>query len=129
VLGGRVHGMIDAITAMKGAIEGGQIRPLAVAARRRLHNFPDLPVVADTFPGFEATGWLALMAPPGTPAPLAGRISADMRSVLGKPELKKRFEDLGTYMRLTTPDELNAFIVEQQQIWRPVIAETAKKIN
>src|ERR1041385_5638766 len=97
VLGGRVHGMIDAITAMKGAIEGGQIQPLAVAARQRLYNFPDLPVVADTFPGFEATGWLALMAPPGTPAPLAGRISADLRSVLGEPELKKSFEDLGTY--------------------------------
>ena len=61
--------------------------------------------------------------------PLAARISADLRTVLAKPELKKRFEDLGTYMRLTTPDELNAFIVEQQQIWRPVIAETAKKIN
>ncbi len=129
VLGGRVHGMIDAITAMKGAIEGGQLRPLAVAARQRLYNFPDLPVVADTFPRFEATGWLALMAPPGTPVPLAAKISADLRTVLGKPELKKRFEDLGTYIRPTTPEELKAFITEQQQIWRPVIAETAKKIN
>jgi tripartite-type tricarboxylate transporter receptor subunit TctC len=129
VLGGRVHGMIDAVTAMKGAIEGGQMRPLAVAAKQRLYNFPDMPVVADTFPGFEATGWLALMAPPGTPAPLAAKISADLRTVLAKPELKKRFEDLGTYMRLTTPEELTAFITEQQQIWRPVIAETAKKIN
>lgn len=129
VLGGRVHGMIDAITAMKGAIEGGQLKPLAVASRQRLYNFPDLPIVADTFPGFEAMGWFALMAPPGTPAPLAARISADLRTVLGKPELKKRFEDLGTYIRPTTPEQLTAFILEQQQIWRPVIAETAKKIN
>jgi len=129
VLGGRVHGMIDAITAMKGAIEAGQIRPLAVASRQRLYNFPDLPIVADTFPGFEAMGWFALMAPPGTPAPLAAKISADLRAVLAKPEVKKRFEDLGTYIRPTTPEQLTAFIVEQQQIWRPVIAETAKKIN
>jgi tripartite-type tricarboxylate transporter receptor subunit TctC len=129
VLGGRVHAMIDAMTSMKGAVEGGQIKPLAVASRQRLYNFPDLPTVADAFPGFEAMGWFALMAPPGTPAPLAAKISADLRTVLGKPELKKRFEDLGTYIRPTTPEQLTAFILEQQQIWRPVIAETAKKIN
>jgi tripartite-type tricarboxylate transporter receptor subunit TctC len=129
VLGGRVHGMIDAITAMKGPIEGGQIRPLAVAAKQRLYNFPDLPVMADTFPGFEATGWLALMAPPGTPAPLARRISDDLRKVLSEPAFEKRYEELGTYIRVTTPEELTAFIREQQQIWRPVIAETAKAIK
>jgi tripartite-type tricarboxylate transporter receptor subunit TctC len=129
VLGGRVHGMIDAMTSMKGAVEGGQIKPLAVASRQRLYNFPDLPIVANTLPGFEAMGWFALMAPPGTPAPLAARISADLRTVLARPELKKRFEDLGTYIRPTTPEQLTVFIHEQQQIWRPVIAETAKKIN
>ncbi len=49
--------------------------------------------------------------------------------MLAEPELQKRFEELGTYIRPTTPDELTAFIREQQQIWRPVIAETAKTIN
>lgn len=129
VLGGRVHIMVDAITSMKGAIDAGRIKPLAVAAKKRLYNFPDLPVVADTFPGFEAMGWFALMAPPGTPAPLTRKIGDDLRKVLAGPELQKRFEDLGTYIRPTTPEELTSFIVEQQQIWRPVIAETAKKIN
>ena len=129
VLGGRVHIMVDAITSMKGAIQSGKIKPLAVAAKKRLYNFPDLPVVADTFQGFEAMGWFALMAPPGTPAPLAKKISDDLKTVLARPELQKRFEDLGTYIRPTTPEELTSFIREQQQIWRPVIAETAKKIN
>ena len=129
MLGGRVQVMIDALTSMKGAVQAGKIKPLAVASRQRLDNFPDLPLVADTFPGFEAMGWFALMAPPGTPAPLAAKISADLRTVLAKPELKKRFEDLGTYIRPTTPEQLTAFILEQQKIWRPVIAETAKKIN
>jgi len=56
VLGGRVHIIIDAITSMKGAIDSGRIKPLAVAAKKRLYNFPDLPVVADTFAGFEGDG-------------------------------------------------------------------------
>ena len=89
ILGGRVHAMIDAVPAMRGAIEGGQLKPLAVATKKRLPNFPNLPTVAETIPGFEAVGWLALMAPPGTPAPLARRISDDLRKVLaaaGVPE-------------------------------------------
>ena len=129
ILGGRVHGMIDAIAAMRGTFEGGKLKALAVATRKRLPNFPNLPTVAETIPGFEAVGWLALMAPPGTPAPLARRISDDLRKVLAEPEFKKRYEELGTYIRPTTPEELTAFIREQQQIWRPVIAETAKTIK
>jgi tripartite-type tricarboxylate transporter receptor subunit TctC len=129
VLGGRVQVMVDALTSMKGAVQSGKMKPLAVAAKQRLYNFPDLPVVADTIPGFQAMGWFALMAPPGTPAPLAQKISDDLRTVLAKPELKKRFEDLGTYIRPTTPEQLTAFIREQQETWRPVIAETAKRIK
>ena len=64
--------MVDAITSMKGAIQSGKIKPLAVGVQDSgCYNFPDLPAVADTFQGFEAMGWFALMAPPGTPAPLA----------------------------------------------------------
>ena len=129
ILGGRVHAMIDAVPAMRGAIEGGQLKPLAVATKTRLPNFPNLPTAAETIPGFEAVGWLALMAPPGTPAPLARKISDDLRGVLAQPDFQKRYEDLGTYIRLTTPEELVAFIREQQRVWGPVIAETAKKIR
>jgi tripartite-type tricarboxylate transporter receptor subunit TctC len=129
VLGGRAHVMIDAMTSMRGTVEGGRLKPLAVAATKRLYNFPDLPTVAETIPGFEAMGWLALMAPPGTPEPLARKISDDLRVVLARPELQQRFKDLGTYIRPTTPAELTAFIRDQQRIWRPVIQKTAKTIN
>ena len=130
VLGGRVHVMIDAVTvdARRDRRRASSSR-LRSRPRQRLPKTPDLPTVAETIPGFEAVGWLALMAPPGTPAPLARQISDDLRNVLAEPELQKRYEELGTYIRPTTPDELTAFIREQQQIWRPVIAETAKKIN
>src|SRR4029079_8269952 len=129
ILGGRVQIMVDAVPAMRGAIEGGKIKPLAVATKKRLPNFPDLPTVAETIPGFEAVGWLALMAPPGTPLPLAHRISADLRKVLAEPAFETRYEDLGPYFRLMTPEQLTAFIREQQRIWQPVIAETAKAIK
>jgi tripartite-type tricarboxylate transporter receptor subunit TctC len=129
VLGGRVQVMIDAVASMRGAIAGGKIKPLAVATKKRLPNFPNVPTVAETIPGFEAVGWLALMAPPGTPAPLAARISADANKALADPDVRARLEGLGNYIRLMTPAELKSFIEEQQRIWRPVIAETAKAIR
>ena len=49
--------------------------------------------------------------------------------MLAEPAFEKRYEDIGTYIRLTTPEELTAFIREQQRIWGPVIAETAKGIK
>lgn len=129
LMGGRLQATIDAIASMRGAIDGGQVRPLAVTSLKRLDNFPQVPTVAETLPGFQSMGWMALMAPAGTPAPVVTKISGDLAAVLGGPEVKKRLEDLGTYTRPTTPEGLTAFIREQQAIWRPVIAETAKKIN
>ena len=64
LMGGRVQAMIDATHRMRGAIEGGKLKPLAVASRDAAAFGPDLPAVAETIPGFEAMGWMALMAPP-----------------------------------------------------------------
>jgi tripartite-type tricarboxylate transporter receptor subunit TctC len=129
VLGGRVQVMVDAVAAMRGAIAGGKIKPIAVGSKQRLPNFSDVPTVAETIPGFEGVGWIALTAPPGTPLPLAEKISADVRTVLSEPEIKKRLENLGNYIHVMTPSELKAFITQQQQIWGPVIAKTAKAIK
>src|SRR5262245_2822254 len=88
LLGGRLHATIDAIASMRGPIDGGQVRPLAVTSLKRLDNFPQIPTVAETLPGFQSMGWMALMAPTGTPAPAVKKVSDDLRTVLAKPELK-----------------------------------------
>jgi tripartite-type tricarboxylate transporter receptor subunit TctC len=129
VLSGRVQVDIDGLASMRGAIDGGQLKLLAVTTDKRIHNFPQVPAVAETLPGFRAVGWMALMAPPGTPAGVALKISDDLRKVLVSSELGKRLDELGTYANPTTPAELTNFIREQQQIWRPVISETAKTIR
>lgn len=129
VLGGRVQVDIDALASLRGAIDGGQLKLLAVTTAKRIHTFPQVPTVAETLPGFQAVGWLALMAPPGTPPALARKISDDLRKVLVASDLGKRLDELGTYPNPTTPEGLTQFIQEQQQIWRPVIAETAKSIR
>jgi tripartite-type tricarboxylate transporter receptor subunit TctC len=129
VLGGRVQVDIDALPSLRGAIDSGQLKLLAVTSGKRLKNFPNVPTVAETLPGYRAMGWMALMAPPHTPEPIARKISDDLRKILSGPELGARLDQLGTYVNPTTPAELTSFIREQQQIWRPIIAETAKTLK
>ena len=129
LMGGRIQAMIDAIPSMRSAMEGGNSKVLAVTSARRLGNFAAIPAVAETYAGFEGQGWMALMGTPGTPAAITNKISEDLRHILAQPELKNRLSDLGTYVLPTTPAELTAYIQEQQRIWRPVLAETAKTIR
>jgi tripartite-type tricarboxylate transporter receptor subunit TctC len=114
------------MTAMRSAIDAGTLKPLAIATKERQPSYPELPTVAATIPTFESMGWLALVAPPGTPEPVVKKISDDLRTALGNSELKKRFHDLGTEINPTTPAQLRAFIRDQIELWRPVIAKTAK---
>jgi tripartite-type tricarboxylate transporter receptor subunit TctC len=121
VISGRVHAIVEGLPGLLGAVTGGSLKVLAVASAQRLPDHPDLPTVAETLPGFRAMGWLALMAPPKTPEPLARKVSDDLRTVLQRPELQQRFQELAAYVRPLTPSELLGFIREEQQIWKPVI--------
>jgi tripartite-type tricarboxylate transporter receptor subunit TctC len=127
LMGGRMHVVIESLSTFAGAISAGKLRPLAVATTQRMPNAPDLPAVAETFPGFLAMGWFALMAPPGTPEPIARKVSEDLRGVLALPEVRQRLTELGSHIEPMSPAELSAFIRSQQQAWKPVLAEIAAK--
>jgi tripartite-type tricarboxylate transporter receptor subunit TctC len=129
IFGGRVQGTIDAIASLRGALDSGKMKALAVTSRNRVPTFPGVPTVAETLPNFEAMGWMALMAPPKMPQALADKISADLRKAEAEPEVQQRIETLGTYVRPTTPAELRSFIEEQKRRWGPVIAATAKAMK
>jgi tripartite-type tricarboxylate transporter receptor subunit TctC len=121
VTAGRVPVLVDSLSAFVGPAAGGQVRILAVGSAERLKTMPDLPAVSETLPGFDATAWLVLVAPPGTPAPLAAKIAADVGAVLSDPAVTTRLEELGTFVKRKTPAELTAFIEAQRRKWAPVV--------
>ena len=127
LLGGRIHVVIESLSTFAPAISAGKLKPLAVATAQRVKTAPDLPAVAETLPGFLAMGWFALMAPPGTPEPIARKVSADLRTVLTRPDAVQRLTELGTYLEPMSPAELVTFIRSQQQAWKPVLAEIDAK--
>jgi len=121
LMGGRISMIVESIGALLGAIQGGSIKALAVASSKRLSRFSDLPTVSETIPGFTAMGWFALLAPTGTPERIVRQVNQDLLTVLELPELRKSFEDLGTFVRPMSPAETTQFIHDEQAVWRPVI--------
>ncbi len=127
VASGRVAMIIEGYSGIAGAARSGSVKLIAVATAKRLAEFPDLPTVAETIPGFQATGWGVLVAPIGTPEATVGKVSADLRKVVVEPELEKKLAALGSYTNPMTPAEATAFIHQQQKMWQPVLDDIAKK--
>jgi tripartite-type tricarboxylate transporter receptor subunit TctC len=121
VMGGRVPLVIEALSGIAGAVEAGTIKPLAVASPERMPDFPDLPTVAETLPGFVASGWQAMVAPVGTPDPIVRKVSEDLRKALNDPAVVKRLAALGRYNRPMTPAETTDFIHREQETWKPIL--------
>jgi tripartite-type tricarboxylate transporter receptor subunit TctC len=123
LMGGRIAMIVESVGALTGAVQGGAVKPLAVASARRLPNVPDLPTVAETIPGFEAIGWFVLSAPAKTPSAVVQRVNQDLNWVLGQPHLVKHFQDLGAFARPMSPEGTSAFIRKEEQVWRPLVRQ------
>jgi len=124
---GRVSLIIENFSAVIGGVKGGQVKLLAVASPKRLPDFPDVPTVGETLPGFIASGWQAAVAPLGTPKPIIDKISADLTKIVTNPEFAKKYALLGGYPRAMTPAETEAFVAQQQETWLPIVEKITQK--
>jgi putative tricarboxylic transport membrane protein len=121
LMGGQISVVIESVAGLSGAIEAGSVKVIAIAADKRVSQLPDVPTVAETLPGFEATGWFALLARAGTPEAIVQRIGNELRASLADASLCERFTKLGTEPSPMSPAELLAFIERERQSWLPVI--------
>jgi tripartite-type tricarboxylate transporter receptor subunit TctC len=127
IMGGRIPLIIEGYQGLAGAIQGGNLKPLAVASAERLPDFPDVPTVAETVPGFKAMGWQGLVAPVGTPEAIVRKASEDLRKVVSDPALKAQLAGRGSYPRPMSPAEVTAFIQDQQRQWSPLLQQLSTK--
>ena len=124
---GRVSMIIEGYSGIVGAVKAGQVKLIAVAASKRLPQFPNLPTVAETIPGFSATGWQELVAPLGTPAPIINKIEADLAKVVDDPDFQKRLANVGSYSYSMNAQQALAFVEQQQATWLPVLEKIPVK--
>jgi len=122
ILGGRVHAVIETRSGLKGALDSGDLKALAIMSSERHEKFPDLPVAAETVPGLTAIGWQALVAPKGTPQAIIDQLRGDLLKALQDPHLQARFEQIGGMPFRPMPvADLIRFIEAEQKLWWPIV--------
>jgi tripartite-type tricarboxylate transporter receptor subunit TctC len=123
LMGGRIAMIVESVGALAGAVQGGAVKPLAVASARRLPNLPDVPAVAETAPGFEAVGWFVLSGPAKLSPKIVRKVNEDLNKVVAQPGLVERFRALGAFARPLSLDETVAFIRSEERAWRPLVRQ------
>jgi tripartite-type tricarboxylate transporter receptor subunit TctC len=124
VIGGQVQMMIDAVPAMAPNIEANQVRALATTGKARSLVLPNVPTVTDAgVPGYEATIWLGLMAPAGTPKPIIDKLNAAVNAAVKRPDIVKLWTGQGAIAMSMTPAEFDAYLRSDIVKW----ADVAKK--
>ena len=111
VVGGHVQMMIDAITTMAPMHKEGQVRALGTTGAKRSTVTPDLPTLSEAgLPGYEATIWLGIMAPAGTPKAVVDKLNAEINKVLDKAEIKEAWAKQGAVPIVMTPSEFDTYM-------------------
>lgn len=127
LLGGQVDMMFDNLGNTLQYIQAGTITAVAVGSPQRLKAIPDVPTLAELFPGAVSTTWFGVVAPPKTPAPLAAKISEAINEALAQPDVVKRFEGMSAAPVGGTPEKTAAFIKSESERWKKVIADAGVK--
>lgn len=123
VLGGRVSSFYAAPPTALPHIESGKLIPLATTGLTRPAYLPNVPTVAETYPGFNATNWYAFVAPGKTPKPLLDRWNVELVKVLNTPEVRANLLKHGQTASPTSREELTKFISTENEKWGRIIRE------
>ncbi len=130
VMGGHVQIMFDAVTAMKGNIDAGQVRALGTTGDKRSTVLPDVPTMSEAgVPGYETTIWLGIMAPKGTPQDIVDRLNAEITKIMAKPAIREAWAKQGAVPMTMSPAEFDAFLRRDIDKWAKVIQQAGIKVQ
>ncbi len=127
LVGGSIQLMFDNMPSALPMAREGKIRAIAVTTAKRSSAAPDIPTIAESIPGFEATTWFAMFAPAGTPKPVVDRLNAEVLRVFRLPEVAERLKTLGLEAVLSSPEELAAYQASEIVKWTKVVKESGAK--
>jgi tripartite-type tricarboxylate transporter receptor subunit TctC len=128
VIGGQVQMMIDALPAMAPNISENQVRALATTGNTRSGVLPNIPTAGEAgVPGYEATIWLGLMAPAGTPKPVIDRLNAAVNAAIKRPDVIKLWTEQGVVPMSMTPEEFDKYLRGDIVKWAEVVKKFGDK--
>jgi tripartite-type tricarboxylate transporter receptor subunit TctC len=128
-ISGQVNVTLSDMVPFVPHIQAGKLRPLAQTTAQRSKLLPDLPTVAETLPGYDATSWYGLMATAGTPAAVVQRVNQELGKILQQADVRSRYAQLGVDAVLMTPNEFGVYINREMAKWADVIARSGAKVE
>jgi tripartite-type tricarboxylate transporter receptor subunit TctC len=124
-IGGAVPVLFDAIPAVLPHVKSGRLRGLGIAAVKRSLFMPEVPAIAEAgFAGFEAVGWIGLVAPAKTPPAILDKLNAEMLRIISQPDVKEKFDTLAYTPAGNTRSEFAAYLKSEIAKWGKVAQET-----
>jgi tripartite-type tricarboxylate transporter receptor subunit TctC len=121
LIAGQVHVLFDNLPSSIEHIKAGKLRALAVTTAVRSDALPDVPTVADTVPGYEASAWFGIGAPKNTPPEIIERLNKEVNAALADPKLKARLAELGGILIAGTPQDFGKVIADETAKWEKVV--------
>jgi tripartite-type tricarboxylate transporter receptor subunit TctC len=129
LISGQIHVAFTELATSLGHIKSGKLRALAVTTATRADVLPDVPTLNEFIPGFEASQWIGLVAPKGTPSPIVEKLNGAINAALADPKVKARFADLGGVVLPGTPGEFGKLIRDETDKWGKVIHAANIKVE
>jgi len=124
MLGDQVQVMFDNMPSSIGHIRAGRLRAIAVTTAVREKTLPDVPTVAETVPGYEASAWFGMAVPKGTPRPIIDKLNKTVNDALADPGVQSKLAELGGTLIPGTPEEFGKIIVSETEKWAKVVKAT-----
>ncbi|MBK0391662.1 tripartite tricarboxylate transporter substrate binding protein [Ramlibacter algicola] len=122
VIGGQVQLMFDAVTTMTEQVKGGKVKAIATTGRKRSTVLPDVPTVDESgVPGYEATIWLGVLAPKGTPADVVAKLNAAISKITSSPDVQQEWARQGATAMVMSPTAFDKYIQDDIAKWAKVI--------
>jgi tripartite-type tricarboxylate transporter receptor subunit TctC len=127
LIGGSIQLVFDNMPSALPMAKEGKIRAIAQTTAKRSPAAPDVPTVAESLPGFEATTWFAMFAPANTPKPVIDRLNAEVLRVFKLPDVTERLKTLGLDPVLSSSEELGKYQASEIVKWAKVVKESGAK--
>ena len=129
LIAGQVQVMFDNLPSSAGFIKDGRIRALAVTTSVREASLPNVPTVAETVTGYEASAWFGISAPKGTPRDIVEKLNTAVNQLLAEPKIQKRLSELGGTPIPGTPEDFGKLISNDTQKWERVVKSSGATVD
>jgi tripartite-type tricarboxylate transporter receptor subunit TctC len=129
LIGGQVQVLFDVLAGAHQHIQSGSTRALAVTTATRAEILPDVPTIAETVPGFEASTWFGVGVPSGTPQEIVKKLNAEINAALAQPAVRAKLRDIGIAPLIMTPEEFTAHVQAETAKYAKVVKETGIKLD